>query len=300
MITAPNTPSPIDNFTTYSSVCINGVSLDLAYGREALTHVRVGAMGSLSAKGSWLGWAITDRPVTQADVMATGERLGRELLASINAEVLCVGAMEELRRLYHEHKQLETEARRRGDLQGLHFESGQALGLATALPLLEVIIDRVGTDFADRAHQPQRDRNAAKPQLTHAEGIAGIVNAIHDGIGDRADIRHMMVRPDGIETVDVGRAADTAIWDKIKDLVASAGLTISITDLPADSGPIKFMVYSPRARLMLDHAKAARDLGHSFPEMLTLSAHDLAVLEAAEDHSRRALLAITAAAKRNA
>ena len=55
-----------------------------------------------------------------------------------------------------------------------------------------------------------------------------------------------------------------------------------------------------RARLMLDHAKAARDLGHSFPEMLTLSAHDLAVLEAAEDHSRRALLAITAAAKRNA
>ena len=133
MITAPNTPSPIDNFTTYSSVCINGVSLDLAYGREALTHVRVGAMGSLSAKGSWLGWAITDRPVTQADVMATGERLGRELLASSNAEVLCVGAMEELRRLYHEHKQLETEARRRGDLQGLHFESGQALGLATAL-----------------------------------------------------------------------------------------------------------------------------------------------------------------------
>lgn len=227
MITPPNTPSPINNFTTFSGISIDGVGLDTAYTHEALTHIRVGAVGSHSARSSWLGWAITDRPVTQTDVQATAERLGRELLASINAEILCVGAMEELRRRFHEAQDKETAARQRSDLSLADFEGGRAMGLAEAIPLLEVVIDRVSPGFAAKAHQPARDRAAAEqastPPMTHAEGIAALVGAIKDGVGDRADISVMTIGKGGVEVTDVtgdrrARRAES-LWSKVQDRV---------------------------------------------------------------------------------
>lgn len=73
----------------HGGISIAGVSLNLFYTSEPLTHVVVGSTGDGNRR-SWLGWATTAHPVTQAAVRGTGAQLGRELLAAMNSEVLCI------------------------------------------------------------------------------------------------------------------------------------------------------------------------------------------------------------------
>jgi hypothetical protein len=127
------------------------------------------------------------------------------------------------------------------------------MGLAETLPLLEVVIDRVSPGFAAKAHQPARDRAAAEqastPPMTHAEGIAALVNAIKAGVGDRADISVMTIGKGGVEVTDVtGDRRTELLWSKVQDLVASAGMTCYVTAAPTHArGAAAIVIGNPSA-----------------------------------------------------
>lgn len=210
----PNTPPPANNFHTFGSVDVDGVTLDMRYNSGASTHVMVGAFGSLSRGKSWLGWACTDRPVPEDRIKETAHNLGRVLLAETNSEVLCTDAFEALRREAFEARDKADDCRRNDNARGAAYWDGIHSGACNALPLLAVLADRIGVGFADKAHEPQRKRIAAelanaKP-MTHAEETAALVGAIRDGVGDRADISLMVVGKDGVMVSEI-QSADRLI-----------------------------------------------------------------------------------------
>ena len=133
----------------HGGISIAGVSLNLFYTSEPLTHVVVGSTGDGNRR-SWLGWATTAHPVTQAAVRGTGAQLGRELLAAMNSEVLCVGAIEELRRRIFA---AQDESRRHNDAGRRELAAacdGEASALAGLLPLVCVLADRIVPGSAAR------------------------------------------------------------------------------------------------------------------------------------------------------
>lgn len=171
----------------HGGVTVDGVSLNMFYTSDALTQVVVGSTGDGNHR-SWLGWAATAEPVTKADVREVGARLGRELLAAMNSEVLCVGAIEELRRRFFA-AQAESRAHKAAGRTELAAAcDGEASALSGILPLLCVLADRIVPGSADKAHELQRQRNAAEPPMTFAEGVAATVGAIVDAFGDRAKL----------------------------------------------------------------------------------------------------------------
>lgn len=299
---APNTPPPFDSFHTFGSVDVDGVTLDMRYNDGASTHVMIGAAGSHSAGKSWLGWACTDRPVPEARVKETALNLGRTLLAEANSEVLCTNAIEEIRRKAFEARDKADDCRRNANARVAAYWDGIHSGSCNALPLLAVLADRIGVGFADKAHEPQRiaaEMTSAKP-MTHAEETAALVGAIRDGVGDRADISLMVVGKDGAmvseiqsadrlidgpatraELVGLLRAAQAERDRLIAETLRQEGdlnryvsrvqtLTEEGTGMPelARRALLEDGITDPttpvlRARLMLEHIKAARDLAHS-------------------------------------
>lgn len=168
-------------------VTVDGVSLSLNFTSDALTHVIVSSSGDggTTRGHSWLGWARTAEPVTQADVNETGARLARELLASMNSEVLCVAAIEEVRRRFFEHQKDQSDA-----------GWGAAGAMSGILPLVCVLVNRIGPEFAEKAHALQTARNAAEPPMTYAEGVAATLEAIQEGLGDRGEVRVLLMPSD--------------------------------------------------------------------------------------------------------
>lgn len=302
-----NTPRPVNNLFIHGCVIVNGVSLDASYNSTPSTHVLVGSFASGSAGASWLGWAMTDYPVTQQERDATAQRLGRELLASVNSEVLCVGAMEELRRRHREAGAAE-DAARKSDRELAAHEGGIQVGLGMALPLLEAVIDRIEPGMTEKAHKPARLRAASEPPMSPGAATSSLIETIQDTVGARgAEVAVMHVTIDtkggNSDTATVTYTRPTTAWDRIQSAIASLGLKCHMTEVESEEGrSMETMaretlavegIEDPstrilRARLLLDHAKAARDLAHSFPDMLELDAVKLAGLDAAEDIARNA------------
>ncbi len=189
----PGVAAPFSNLTIHGSVIIDGVMLDLRYSHEAMTHVVVGASDAITGQRvSWLGWATTTTEVPQHEVRAVAARLGRELLDFSNTEQIVVEGIEELRRM---HRHAEAESKRAQDRDLRDHYKGVAIGLAGALPLIEVLADRLGVGLAMKAHALQDSRNAAEPKLTFAQGVAAIAGAIAESLGDRAELA-VVVIPD--------------------------------------------------------------------------------------------------------
>lgn len=191
-IIPPGGEQPAGNFNVFASVDVDGVDLKLVYSSGPMTQVVVGAGDAITGnKVSWLGWAQTVREVPAHEVDATARRLGRELLDFSNTAELAVECIEELRRMArYAEGQRERFAK---DRELCTLYKGQTLGLAAALPLLEVLADRLGVGLPQKAHAKQEARNAAEPPLSFAQGIAGTVGAIADGLGDRAEVEVLVV-----------------------------------------------------------------------------------------------------------
>lgn len=192
-IIPPGAAAPVSNLNTRGTVDIDGVTLSLRYSQGPMTHVQVGATDAITGtQTSWLGWASTVTEVPEHEVDATARRLGRELLDFSNTEQLVVECIEELRRMA---RYVEGQRERFGkDRELCTLYKGQQLGLAAALPLIEALADRLGVGLPLKAHALQEARNAAEPPMSFAQGIAGLVGAIADGLGDRAEIE-VLVAP---------------------------------------------------------------------------------------------------------
>lgn len=172
-ILPPGSPPPILSAASahvHGGVTVDGVSLSLRYTADPLTHVFVGSAGGdiglgsqYLHKSSWLGWASTAEPVTQADVTATALRLARELLASMNSESLCVAAVEEVRRRYAVARADREAAQRERDERAADYSDGMCVALAAILPLVCVLVDRIGPGFAAKANPAASVDPAATP-----------------------------------------------------------------------------------------------------------------------------------------
>lgn len=188
----------------HGGISVAGVSLNLFYTSEPLTRVVVGSTGDGNRR-SWLGWAATAHPVTQAAVREAGAQLGRELLTAMNSEVICVGAIEELRRRIFA---AQDESRRHNDAGRRELAAacdGEASALAGILPLVCVLADRIVPGSAAKADEIQRQRNAAETPMSFAEGVAATASAIKEALGERAEVV-ILVMPGSMPAGDDGQA----------------------------------------------------------------------------------------------
>lgn len=189
--TPPVIPLDPDYGSVRSGVDVRGIGLQLTYTTGPETHLMVCAADPIGGKrASWLGWAVTEAPVAAASVMSTARAMGEQLLTRMADLELATGAAEELHRLYGVATDDGNASKEHRD-----HNRGIALGLAASLQILEVVLDRLGPGLAELAGQPARDRAAARPAMSFAEGLAATVAAIHDGIGDRAEVSVLVVDP---------------------------------------------------------------------------------------------------------
>lgn len=196
LIAPHETPPVIPLDPRYSSVRrgvdVRGVELQLSFTLAPETHVMVCAADPIGGKRiSWLGWAVTDQPVVADRVMEIAREMADQLLTRMASVELATAAAEEIRRMH-----ATATAAADADQGSRGRNRGIALGLASAMQVLEVVLDRLGPGFAEIAGQPARDRAAAAPEMSFAEGLAATVGAIHDGLGDQAEIAVLVVGPE--------------------------------------------------------------------------------------------------------